>query len=115
MSDLEYEHLENKQSLADRHDATIAIAAFATASGGTVRFGISPEGRRIGIQLGRTSLEELANYIRQNTDPHQFPSISVEESENSAVVSVHVRESPIKPVWAFGKPFKRVGRTNQSI
>jgi predicted HTH transcriptional regulator len=31
------------------------------------------------------------------------------------VVHVQIEESPIKPVWAFGKPYKRVGRTNQSI
>ena len=51
MSDLEYEHIETKRSLSESHEATIAIAAFATARGGTVRFGITPEGRRIGVQL----------------------------------------------------------------
>ena len=115
MSDLEYEHIENKRSLGERHEATIAIAAFATARGGTVHFGIAPDGRRIGVQLGRTSLEELANHIRQNTDPPQYPSIRVEGEETSAVVHVQVEESPIKPVWAFGRPYKRVGRTNQSL
>jgi ATP-dependent DNA helicase RecG len=115
MSDLEYEHIENKKSLGERHEATIAIAAFATARGGTVRFGVSPEGKRVGIQLGRTSLEELANHIKQNTDPPQYPSITVEGEETSAVVIVQVEESPIKPVWAFGRPYKRVGRTNQSL
>jgi len=115
MSDLEYEHVENKKSLAERHEAIIAIAAFATAGGGLVRFGIGPDGNRAGIQLGRTSLEELANQIRQNTDPPQYPSITVEGDATSAVVNVRVEESPIKPVWAFGKPYKRVGRTNQSL
>jgi ATP-dependent DNA helicase RecG len=28
---------------------------------------------------------------------------------------VRVEESPIKPVWAFGRPYKRVGRTNQGL
>jgi ATP-dependent DNA helicase RecG len=31
------------------------------------------------------------------------------------VVRVQVEESPIKPVWAFGRPYKRVGRTNQAL
>jgi ATP-dependent DNA helicase RecG len=30
-------------------------------------------------------------------------------------VIVKVEESPIKPVWAFGRPIKRVGRTNQRL
>lgn len=114
-SDQEYEHIENKQSLGEKHEGTVAIAAFATARGGVVRFGIAPNGKRVGVQLGRTSLEELANYIRQNTDPPQYPSIIVEGEESSAVVLVEIEESPIKPVWAFGKPYKRVGRTSQSL
>ena len=113
MSDLEYEHIENMLSMAEQHDAIIAIAAFATARGGTVRFGIAPDGRRAGLRIGRTTLEDLANRIRQGTDPPQFPSLTVEGDETSAVVNVRVEESPIKPVWAFGKPYKRVGRTDR--
>jgi hypothetical protein len=73
MSDLEYEHSEHKRSLGEKHEATIALAAFATARGGSVQFGITPEGKRVGVQLGLTSLGELANYIKQNTDPPQYP------------------------------------------
>jgi ATP-dependent DNA helicase RecG len=28
---------------------------------------------------------------------------------------VNIQESPVKPVWAFGRPLKRVGRTNQRL
>lgn len=111
----EHEDIEYKRSLGERHEAVITLAAFATARGGVVRFGIGPDGQRVGVMLGRTSLEELANYIRQNTDPPLFPSITVEGEEASAVVTVRVEESPIKPVWAFGRPYKRVGRTNQTL
>src|SRR5579871_1214498 len=92
-----------------------AIAAFATATGGVVRFGVEDDGRRVGVSLGRTTLEELANYIKQNTDPPQFPSITYEGPENSAVVTVAISESSIKPVWAFGRAYRRVGRTNQVL
>jgi ATP-dependent DNA helicase RecG len=111
----EYQHLEYKLSLGEKHEGTVALAAFATAQGGEVRFGVAPDGRRIGVQLGKTTLEELANYIRQNTAPPLFPDIHVEGEEMSAVVIVRTEESPIKPVWAFGKSYKRMGRTNQSL
>ncbi len=111
----EYQHIEYKQSLGEKHEATVALAAFATACGGEVRFGIMPDGRHIGVQVGKNSLEELANYIKQNTDPPLFPDILVEGEEASAVIVVRVEESPIKPVWAFGRPYKRVGRTNQGL
>ena len=111
----EYENSENKSSLSEWKDATISLAAFATTKGGTVHFGIGPDGKRLGVMLGKNTLENLANDIRRNTDPPLFPSIQVEGEEHSALVHVSIEESPIKPVWAFGKPYKRVGRTSQSL
>ena len=111
----EYQDSENKSSLGEWKEATVSLAAFATSQGGTVHFGIAPDGRRLGMTLGKNTLENLANDIRRNTDPPIFPSVQVDGEESSAVVHVSVEESPIKPVWAFGKPYKRVGRTNQSL
>jgi len=110
----EDEHSENKASLSEWKDATIALAAFATSAGGTVRFGITPQGKRVGVSIGANMLENLANDIRRSTDPPVFPSITVDADGGPPIVLVRAEESPIKPVWAFGKPYKRVGRTNQS-
>jgi len=112
---MESERSENKSSLAEWRVAVESVAAFATSGGGHVRIGIGPDGRRTGVRLGRGTLEDLANKIKVNTDPAQFPSITVEGPEDSAVVKIRVEESPIKPVWAFGRPLKRVGRTNQHL
>ena len=111
----EYENSENKASLNEWKTGVESIAAFATASGGTVYFGIQPNGERIGVQLGRTTLEGLANDIKNNTQPPQYPSILVDGPEEKAVLLVRIEESPVKPVWAFGRPYKRVGRTNQRL
>ena len=111
----EYEHIEYKQSLGEVNDATVSLAAFATARGGSVRFGVKPNGDVIGCSLGANTLENLANDIKKNTQPSLYPSITVEGPEASAVVTVSVEESPVKPVWAFNIPHKRVGRTNQKI
>jgi len=35
--------------------------------------------------------------------------------EATRLLVIRVEESPIKPVWAFGRPVKRVGRTNQYL
>lgn len=112
---MESERSANKSSLAEWREVVESVAAFATSGGGQVRIGIGPTGKRIGVRLGRGTLEDLANKIKVNTDPAQFPSIAVEGSEDSAVVRIRVEESPIKPVWAFGRPLKRVGRTNQHV
>jgi len=115
MSRLESQSREDKQSLNEWRQVVESVAAFATSKGGIVRIGIGPKGEKVGIQLGRGTLEDLSNKIKQNTDPPQYPSMTIEGPEGSAVIVVHVEESPIKPVWAFGRPLKRVGRTNQHL
>jgi ATP-dependent DNA helicase RecG len=115
MSKTESQTREDKQSLNEWRETVESVAAFATSKGGVVRIGISPKGENVGVQLGKGTLEDLSNKIKLNTDPPQYPSIIVEGSEKSGIIIIRVEESPIKPVWAFGKPMKRVGKTNQHL
>jgi ATP-dependent DNA helicase RecG len=111
----ESETVEWKTSLGEWKEIVETVAAFATSSGGTVHVGIDPSGNAIGLQLGKSTIEDLANKIKGNTEPPQFPSIETSGPEGSSRIAVRVEESPIKPVWAFGRPMKRVGRTNQRL
>lgn len=111
----ESEIIENKLSLSERKEIVESVAAFATASGGTIRIGVNNQGERVGIRIGNRTLEDIANFIKDNTNPSQFPSITYDGNDDSAIVTVTVGESPIKPVWAHGRPLKRVGRTNQHL
>ncbi|MDD5673371.1 MAG: putative DNA binding domain-containing protein, partial [Chitinivibrionales bacterium] len=69
----ETETIENKQSLGEWREIVESVAAFATTSGGIVNVGISPKGEKIGIKIGKGTLEDLANKIKINTDPPMFP------------------------------------------
>lgn len=111
----ESERIEYKQSLNRWREVVESVAAFATATGGVIHVGVSPEGDRVGVPVGRTTLEDLANQIKVNTDPPQYPALEVKGHDDSGVIILKVDESPTKPVWAFGRPFKRVGRTNQRL
>jgi ATP-dependent DNA helicase RecG len=115
MSIPESQFSEDKQSLGEMKAIVETVAAFATCEGGTIRVGIKPTGERIGVEIGRTTLEDLARDIKLNTDPPQFPSITFDDPEKSAVISIRVDASPVKPVFAYNRPFKRVGRTNQRL
>lgn len=112
---VESETVEWKQSLGEWKEIVETCAAFATSHGGTIYVGIGPKGERVGAQIGQRSLEELANKIKVNTDSPQFPTIAVEGPEHSAIIRIQIEENPVKPVWAFGRPIKRVGRTNQCL
>lgn len=106
---------EYKQSLSEKREIVQSVAAFASAHGGVVFVGVSPAGERIGVEIGANTLENLANEIKQNTQPSQAPHIAFDEVNGRSVIEIHVEESPIKPVSAYYCPFKRVGRTNQKL
>lgn len=115
MRNNETEQIEYKRSLAETREVIETVAAFATAGGGIIEVGVSPDGKESRVAIGKKTLELLANQIKENTSPPQYPSITYEGPEHSAIIRINVEESPVKPVWAYNTPIKRVGRTNQRI
>lgn len=111
----EWETLEYKASLAEENDAIKCLAAFATARGGKVVFGVKPDGTKVGLNIGRGKLEEFASHVRQNTRPSLTPSIEEWIEGDKTFLSVNVEPHPTKPVWAYNIAYKRVGRTNQKL
>jgi ATP-dependent DNA helicase RecG len=67
------------------------------------------------VDIGKNTLEEVANYIKRNTDPRIFPRIEVTETGDKKVVVIDVAESAEKPVFFKNHGYKRVGKTNQRI
>jgi len=111
----ESETLEFKRSLGELREIVETVGAFANAHGGTLLIGVDRDGQVVGVQLGRGSLESLANAVQQNTDPKVLPSISVATLEGNTVIVVEVPASPVKPVFAYQKAFKRVDRSNHIL
>ena len=60
-------------------------------------------------------MEDLANKIAQSTSPRVRPSISSVGRDRKTVVIVSVPESTPKPVYAFDRPYRRAGKTNQRL
>ena len=111
----ESQSVEWKQSLGEWKEIVETCAAFATTKGGTIYVGVTPKGKPAGVTIGNRSLEDLANKIKTNTDPPQYPTIETRKRKGGVLLTVTVEESPVKPFWAFGRPLKRVGRTNQRL
>lgn len=114
ISDGEGQSVEFKKSFAEDNDAIETLCAFANAEGGTVLFGITNEGERKGVSLGRNTLENFANKLRRETKPSISPSIKQLRFEGLVIVAVTVQKAERGQLfYAFNSPYIRVGKTNQ--
>lgn len=111
----ESEILEFKSSLSRIKDVIKTISAFSNTKGGSIIIGADDKGKVIGVDIGKKTAESLANKIKQNTDPQVYPSISVKEIDSKKVIIIQVKESKSKPVFAFDRVYKRVGRSNHRV
>ncbi|CAD6492144.1 MAG: Putative DNA-binding domain protein [Candidatus Argoarchaeum ethanivorans] len=111
----ESQSLEFKESLKLKDEIGETVSAFSNSDDGTVIVGVSDSGRVLGVDIGKNTLEELANYIKRNTDPQIFPSVKILEIGEKNVVMVEVEESPEKPAFFKNHAYKRIGKTNQMI
>lgn len=111
----EGESVELKRSLGEWKEIVETCAAFATAKGGRLYIGVADDGRVVGIQIGKGTLEDLTNKIAQNTVPKLVPAITTQVHGGATLIVVDVAESTTKPVTAFGRALRRSGRTNQVL
>jgi len=107
----ESEVVEFKPSLSQADRIVEAVAAMANASGGKIIIGVSNSGRIIGVNIGKDTIEKLTNKITQNTDPQILPKITVEQKDGKNIIMIEVPESQDHLVLAFGRPYKRVGKS----
>lgn len=109
---IESETLEFKASLSEDKEIIETIAAFSNARGGRILAGVSKSGRIIGVNIGKDTIERLTNKIAQNTDPKVHPRIKVEKKDKKSIIVIEeVKESLDKLILAFGRPYKRVGKS----
>ena len=111
----ESEKVEFKPSLSQTDKIMESVSAFSNTNGGRIVIGVSDKGEVLGVDIGKKTIESLANKIKQSTDPMVYPSIRVEEIDEKPIMVIEVVEGKQKPVLASGRAFKRVGKTNQKL
>ena len=111
----ESETLEWKTSFSEWKEIIISLASFANAHGGMVVVGIDNRGEYSNFQLGKDSIEDFVNKLKQKTDPILYPSINVKTFALGEIVEIQIPPSDYKPVFAFDRAYKRIGRTNQKL
>ncbi len=110
----EGQRTEFKQGFAEENNAIESLCAFTHADGGTVFFGVRDGGRPSGVDLGRNTIENFANSVRRHTSPPLSPSIEELCVESKLIVAASVPKALDDQLfYAFGRPYVRVGKTNQ--
>ena len=107
--------VEFKKSLNLSESIGKTISSFSNASGGTIVIGVTDSGNIKGVDIGKNTLEKLANRIKHHTDPKIFPNITTEKIDNKDVVIIKLNESPEKPVFYRKKAYKRVGKSTHKL
>jgi len=108
-------NLELKKSTSLRQEIGQAVSAFANTDGGVILVGISPDGEIVGVDIGKKTVEDLANWIKENTDPKIYPQMKIHNVDNKDIIEITVKESDEKPVFSMGHAYQRVGRTSPRI
>ena len=107
--------LEFKRSLAELEDGVRTVAAFANADGGTLLFGVRPDGAVVGVTLGANTREQVVNAIVDNTDPPLYPRVDYAEVDGRTVIVVTVAAGPDRPHLAYGRAYRRVGAVKAQL
>ncbi len=109
----ESETFEKKPSLSDIGRITEVVCSLANHKGGQVLIGVSDNGRVVGIDIGKNTIERLTDIIVDNTEPKVYPEISTLKSGKNNLILIVVKPSEQKPHTAYGRPFKRVGKNTK--
>jgi len=107
----ESDTIEFKKSLSAWKEMVETISAFSNTKGGTIVVGVDDSKRIHGVRIGKNTIEDLTNKILTNTEPKIYPEITTATFENKDLILIKVEKFPYDVVLAFGRPFKRVGKT----
>ena len=111
----ETQSLEFKESLKLKNEIGETVSAFSNSDGGAVIVGVSDRGGVSGVDIGKNTLEELASYIKRNTDPRIFPSVKILEVGGKNVIMIEVKEGAEKPVFFKNHAYKNLSFKKKAL
>src|SRR5690554_1566090 len=109
----EDESTEFKTSFND--EVITSLVAFANTKGGVVYVGIKDNGTVKGIELGKETIQNWVNEIKNKTAPLLIPDVEIINLNEKTIVSFKIQEYPVKLVSIKGKYYKRVKNANHQL
>ncbi|MBE9464794.1 RNA-binding domain-containing protein [Dyadobacter subterraneus] len=98
-------------------DAVIeTLVAFANTKGGQIFIGINDDGEPVkNFVIREETVQQWLNEIKHKTQPSVIPDSEFLEIEGKEIISLSIKEFPIKPVAFRGRYFKRVQNSNHQL
>ena len=97
-------------------DAAIeTLVAFANTHGGKVLIGVANKGVVKGVSIGRETMAEYVNKIKQATYPQLFPNLEAVIVKARTIMVLDIKEFPVKPVAYKNRYYKRVLNSNHIL
>jgi len=109
----ENEQIEFKKSF-DK-EAVESLSSFANTKGGSVLIGVEDSGVVKGVSVGKETLQNWNNQIKQSCTPSILPDTDIISYEDKKIVVLTIPEYPVKPICCKGKYFKRVNNSNHQM
>ena len=107
----ESETLEFKNSTSTRRQGTMTLCAMLNQLGGYVVYGVAPNGKIVGQNIGERTVENLSAEI-QRIDPPVFPTIvRLPVDTSRELIMVRVEAGTAKPYQYRGNAYRRIGNT----
>ena len=86
---VESERIELKRSTSELKEAVISIVAMLNKQGrGEVYFGICDNGKVIGLDIGRMTINHVTQAVVDNTEPKIFPKVEMRQIEGKECIVV---------------------------
>ncbi|MBL8735358.1 MAG: putative DNA binding domain-containing protein [Planctomycetes bacterium] len=112
----EGERLEWKRSTGELRDAMQTICAFLNGGGGTLLFGIRPDGRPEGQQVTDQTIRDLAEAFARIEPPWHAPIERFPLGNGREILALHVeRGQQLVPFTYDGRAYQRVGSTTRRM
>ena len=96
-------------------EAIETLCAFANTTGGSILLGVDNSGVVKGVELGRETLQNWNNQIKQSCSPSILPESDIVIHEDKKVVVLSIPEYPVKPISCKGRYYKRLNNANHQM
>jgi len=101
---------EFKESFSDSLIET--LVAFSNTKGGKVFLGVTDKGLINGTSIGKETIANWINEIKNKTQPFIIPDFEIVEVSNKKIILINISEYANKPVSFKGRYYKRINNSN---